>query len=79
MQLVPRHGLWLPDEMTVLQAAFHALAHEEHPGVPDELYEAEIVENLVLSARDGCHDAPDLVRRCHARMKAKSALKIAFG
>ena len=79
MQLVPRHGLWLPDEMTVLQAAFHALAHEDHPGVPDELYEAEIVENLVLSARDGCHDAPDLVRRCHARMKAKSALKIAFG
>ena len=79
MQLVPRHGLWLPDEMAVLQAAFHALALEDHPGVPDDLYEAEIAETLVQSARDGCHDAPDLVRRCQARMKARSAAKIAFG
>ena len=79
MQVVPRSGVWLPDELAVLQTAFGVLRKQYHRGISDEDFETQIVDDLMQSARDGCHDPKELVQRCRARMRSKRAAVISFG
>ena len=75
MQVIPRTGVWLPDELTVLQTAFGMLRNVSHGGVPDQEFETLIAADLMQSARDGCHDPHDLVRRCRAHIKTQLAIR----
>jgi hypothetical protein len=69
---LPIRGLWMPDEIVVMQTAYaiilrkhrHDASFEKHP-------QEELAESLVTSARDECHDVRALVRRCEADLATR--------
>lgn len=77
MHVSPR-GVWMPDEIAVLETAFGVLRKANHRGMSDAEFDAWVVEDLMESARDGCHDPRDLVQRCrdHFKDRTKSRLSV---
>jgi hypothetical protein len=77
VEVVLRSGVWLPDELAVLRTALGLLKAAPHDGVTDQEFETLIVADLMQSARDGCHDARELARRCRTHIKSELAIRTA--
>jgi hypothetical protein len=70
MQNLPLKGLWMPDEIAVMQSAYDIILRRHRGDAAFGEHEREVMAKLVVSsARDECHDVRALVRRCEADLQ----------
>jgi hypothetical protein len=72
MRELPIKGLWMPDEIALMQSAFEIILrrHRADPSFGEPEQKA-VAKTLVASARDECHDVRTLVRRCEAGLETR--------